>query len=729
MSRRSKNKQRASAPTGQPTSPARNATRPGPGAPSDSRYRLAPVAICVSLAAIVWFVFGQARGFGFVNFDDDRYVYDNPRITGGLNPASIRWAFTRFHEFNWHPLTTLSHLLDCQWHGLDPRWHHLDNVILHACAAILLFLALRSLTGTLWRSAFVAAVFAVHPLHVESVAWISERKDVLSGAFFALTLWAYGRYARTRPGNPATSDVKPASNRWFSYAAVLLCSALALMSKPTMVTLPFVLLLLDWWPLQRLRGTAPAHWLPLVLEKIPIFAMAAAVCVLTLLAQRGAAETGAKNPLSCLAGNAVISYAVYLGQMLWPANLSALYPFRCEIVTAWKVAAAAVLLAGISAVACVQWKKRPWLPVGWLWYLGILVPMIGLVQVGIQSHADRYTYLSQIGLYVLVAWTAAEWFARWQLPAWLPAVLSAAVIGALALMARTQASYWHDSLTLWRHAIDCTEANAPAHNNLGIELDRLGRLNEAMAEYQKAVEINPAYTEAHSNIGVILEKRGQSAEAIAEYQKALEINPLYVKAMDDLGVALQQEGRLDDAIALYRRTIEIDPSHAPGHYNLAIALTLKNRTDEAIAEYEQALEINPRYAEAHINLGIALERNGKRDAASAQYEQALAINPDSPEALIDLAYVLVTAPNDRAQNGARALALSQKANQLTGGRNPVVLGTLAASYASQGRFADAVDCQQRAIDLAQAQGKSALAAQLQQEIKLYQANRPLNEGP
>jgi hypothetical protein len=514
---------------------------------------LSVAAICLLLAALVWAVFGQTLHFGFINFDDNGYVYDNPHISGGLTAKSVRWALTHFHEHNWHPLTTLSHMADCQIYGLQPWGHHLTNVILHGCAAIFLFLALRELTRLLWRCAFVAAVFAVHPLHVESVAWISERKDVLSGVFFALTLWAYARYARSG---------EPASKRRLRYATVIVCSALALMSKPTMVTLPFVLLLLDWWPLGRIvpshaegrpaadlkPPTSPpdepalfanlARWRPLVVEKIPLFTMSAAVCAVTVLAQRQPVSEGFASPLVCLAGNAVVSYAVYLVQMFHPLNLSPLYLLRCDSISTSEILAACVLVSGITIVACALVNTRPWVTIGWLWYLGMLVPMIGLVRVGIQSHADRYTYLAQTGLYIALAWTAVSACRRLRAPPSVIAAISAGIIALLAMIARTQTSYWRDNESLWSHTIAVTDRNSAAYGHLGLALADKGRLDDAITQYHAALAIDPGFELPHLYLGVALQRKGDIDAAAAEYQQALLIDPDYVDALTDLAYVL-----------------------------------------------------------------------------------------------------------------------------------------------------------------------------------------------
>src|SRR6266513_4169950 len=410
------------------------------------------IVICLFLAALTWLVFGQTLRHDFINYDDPRYVYENTKITSGVSLSGIAWAFTHIHSMNWHPLTTISHMLDCQVYGLKPGGHHFTNVLLHIVAAILLFLALQEMTGTFWNSAFVAAVFAIHPLRVESVAWIAERKDVLSGVFFMLTLLAYVYYVRLP--------------RVARYLLVLFVFACGLMSKPMLVTLPFVLLLLDYWPLARIEGQ---FW-KRVLEKIPLIALSAASSVTTFLVQKGAVGHTEELPIFERINNAVVSYVLYIWQMLWPVDLAVFYPHPENRLPSWEIVSCLVLLACATVVAIALRKRRPYLITGWLWYLGMLVPVIGLVQVGWQGRADRYTYLPQIGLYIMVAWSAFDLTAPLRYQRAIVDGMAAVVLGALVWAASVQASYWRNSETLWTHALAVTPSNDVAENNLGIVL-------------------------------------------------------------------------------------------------------------------------------------------------------------------------------------------------------------------------------------------------------------------
>jgi protein O-mannosyl-transferase len=538
--------------------------------------------VSIFLALIVWIAFGRALSNEFVGYDDPRYVVENPWVTNGLTLGGIQWAFTHYHATNWHPLTTISHMLDCQLYGLDPWGHHLTNILLHAAASILLFLALRKLTGDLWPSLLVATVFAVHPLRVESVAWVSERKDVLSGVFFMLTLWAYGRYAR---GNGARS---------FWYLTVLVLFALGLMCKPTLVTVPFVLLLLDYWPLGRTQPSASRgggiskRRLWLVVEKLPLFVLSAASCVATLLAQKQALDASLKPPLEERVANALVSYIVYLGQMIWPARLAVLYPYPEGNLKVPQVVLALLLLLIISTAFFMWRRKYPFLLTGWLWYLGMLVPMIGIIQVGSQVRADRYTYLPQIGLYLLVAWSAMELFRQWPRSRVILAGAGLLVITALITCSYFQTSYWHDTETLWNHATVTTSNNYIATNNLAQTLLQSRRFDQAIAECQKALKIKPDFAAAHNNLGAAL-----------------------VETQRDGDGARRQTGAVDEAIVHYRKAVQIKPDFAQAWSNLGTALLLKKQVDEAIANYQKALEIDPYFAEARYSLGNAFPCRGQ----------------------------------------------------------------------------------------------------------------------
>ncbi len=704
----------------------------------------AVLGVCAFLIGAVWLVFGQTLGYEFVNYDDAHYVYENPQVIAGFNLKGIEWAFTHTVMANWHPLTVMSHMLDCQFYGLHAGGHHLTSLLLHAATAILLFLLLREMTGTLWRSAFVAAVFAIHPLRVESVAWVSERKDVLSGLFFMLTLSAYVRYVR-----------KPSS--WGRYLTALFLFALGLMCKPMLVTVPFVLLLLDYWPLNRFESPGSRFSISrkLIIEKIPFIVLSIVICMVTVLVQQPDKEIS----LFLRVSNTVVSYVAYCGQMFYPAGLALLYPFPLDGVPTGEVITAVLLLVAVTVVAFYGRQKRPYFLMGWLWYLGMLVPVIGLVQVGSQARADRYTYLPQIGLYILLTWMVTEWTASWRSRRWLLGGGAMAVLAVLIACAHAQTAYWRNSESLWTHTLACTSDNNVAHDNLasvftdqgrmdkaidqlqlaiainpgddeahgnlGYILLQQGRLDEAIAQFQKALEAKPDNPEANFNLGNVLLQRGKVEEAIAHYQKVLEINPTHTQAHNNLGTALRQQGRLEDAIGQFQKALDIDPNYAEVHNNLGAIFAQQGRRDEAISQFQKALASKPDYAEAHYNLGNALFQQGNVEEAIAHFQKALKIKPDYVAVLNNMAWVLATCPQASLRNGVQAVKLAESANHLTGGHNPVVLCTLAAAYAEAGRFAEAIETAQHALQLATSQSNTALIGSLQSQIKSYQVGIPL----
>ncbi len=536
--------------------------------PASSVPRWGAAGICLGLAAITFAVFGQTLRHEFVDYDDDLYVYDNPMVARGLTRDGMVWALTRVQAGNWHPLTWLSHMLDCQLYGLNPGGHHLTNVLLHTATVIALFLVLRRMTGALWRSACVAAVFAIHPLRVESVAWVAERKDVLSGLFFMLTIGAYVRYAQS-----------PRS--WGRYGLVVLLFALGLMCKPMLVTLPLVLLLLDYWPLQRAEPAGR-----LLMEKLPLLALSAASCVAAFLAQNAAIHAGGTFSLPHRLGNAAAACVVYLRQMVYPAGLAAFYPVPHNGAPAWEVALAGTLLAGLSAAAWAVRRTRPWLLIGCVWYVAMLLPVLGVIQVGRQAHADRYTYLPQIGIYVALTWLMAEW----RVNRAVRGGLFAGMLAGLMACAWNQTGYWKNSETLWTHALACTTDNDVAHYDMGNIFLARKSLDDAIAQFQQAAQINPDYAEAHNNLGNALFQKGRLEEAITEYQKTLQINPALATVHNNLGAVLLQKGRADDAITQYREALRIKPDFAEAHYNFANALLQKGSVTEAIAHLQTAIE-------------------------------------------------------------------------------------------------------------------------------------------
>jgi tetratricopeptide (TPR) repeat protein len=529
------------------------------------------VGMCLALAALTSLVFGQTLWHDFINYDDPRYVYENTKITGGVSISGIAWAFTHIHSLNWHPLTTISHMLDCQLYGLKAGWHHFTNVGLHTLGAILLLLALQQMTGAIWRSAFVAAVFAIHPLRVESVAWIAERKDVLSGVFFMLTLLAYAYYVRL-----------PGVSRYLVVISVFACG---LMSKPMLVTLPFVLLLLDYWPLDRFKGRL---WKRLA-EKIPLLALSAVSSITTFLVQKAAVGQTEDLPILERISNAVVSYVLYIWQMLWPVNLAAFYPHPENRLPLWEIVSCLLLLICITAAAIVVRKQRPYLITGWLWYLGMLVPVIGLVQVGWQGRADRYTYLPQIGLYIALTWGVADLTALYRHRRATLSTAAILVIAALSSCAWVQTSYWRDSETLFRHALSVTKNNDVAENNLGIVFLGQGKLDEAISLLQSAVDLRPDNSPAHENLAKALLQKGQVTDALIHYRKLLELEPGNIEVHNIVGTVLIQQRQVKEGVEEWQKVLAIQPDNGNAMSNLAWIFATS--PDQSLRDGPKAVEL------------------------------------------------------------------------------------------------------------------------------------------
>ena len=669
-------------------------------ASSRKRATLRPtLLICLALTALTWLVFGQTLWHDFVNLDDHVYVYDNPLITRGLTLNGVINAFVHTHARNWHPLTTLSHMLDCQLFGLKAGGHHFTNVLLHSVAVVLLFLLLKQMTSAFWQSASVAALFAIHPLHVESVAWVSERKDVLSAVFFMLTLGAYVRYVRAR------SIAR--------YLTVALFLALGLMSKSMLVTVPFVLLLLDYWPLDRFssehthlacdaRRPQRAHSVaPLLVEKIPLFALSVFSCIATLLVQLYSAGAIDQLPLAWRLNNAAVSYAAYIWQMFWPARLAAFYPHPNDQLPLWQVILAITFLISASLLA-IQWRtKRPYIFTGWFWYVGMLVPVIGFVQAGEQGRADRYTYLPQIGLYVLIVWMVAELFSRLRQPAQqrVAAIVTPTIIALMSWRAFVQTSHWENSERLWNHALAVTTDNAMAHNNLGHLLLQRGEWDSAISHFKSALKIRSRNAATHYNLG-----------------RALMEN--------NLANALARKGLLDEAVSHYEESVRLRPDYGDPYFNLGSVLFQQGRIDDAIAQWHKALVAQPNDAGFHTALGNAFLKKGLQKDAIAEYEHAARISRQDPTARNNLAWLLATSSDASIRDGNRAIEVAKQAAQLSGGKDANYLRTLAAAYAESGRFAEATETARRALQAAQTQGNSILANALRDEIALYELDLP-----
>jgi len=581
-------------------------------------------AVYLILILIIFAVFAQVRSFNFINYDDLLYVNENVHIATGLKCNNIVWVFTKPNVSNWHPLTGLSHILDCQLFGLNAGAHHIINLLFHIANTLLLFTILRKMTGVFWRSAFVAAAFALHPLHVESVAWISERKDVLSTMFWILTMDAYFRYVK-----------EPKAGR---YVLTLVLFAMGLMSKPMLVTMPFVLLLLDYWPLNRLQIGNKQRIFHLVREKIPFFILAIASSVVTFLVQRhsGAVALPDMLPLKLRVSNAVVSCLQYIFKMFYPAGLAVYYPYDVAKLSTINVLLAATVLLVISILVIRNTAKHRYLLVGWLWYLGTLIPVVGLVQVGGQAMADRYTYVPLIGLFIIIAWGANDLLQNWKYRKIALGVSSIAAVSVLSVCAWQQTSYWCTSQTLFEHTLKVTTGNYVAYNCLGSALIEQDKFDEAIDLLHRCLRIKPDYAWAYHNLGIAYSKLNRCEEAIKACEQATRIQPKNSWAYYTLGVACDKLGRYREAIEAYKHAVTVEPYYADAYYNLGAAFAKLGRYQEAVQAYEQAIRIRPDDADAYCNLASAYGQLGQFENEIEACENALRINPHLAEAYYNL---------------------------------------------------------------------------------------------
>ena len=811
-----------------------------------------PVLIGLLLAVTALAVYWPALTCGFTNYDDPEFVTSNAHVQGGITWENVVWAFSNQLAGNWHPLTVLSHALDWQLFGVHPGGHHLTSLLLHMANTVLLFVLLWRMTGALWRSAFVAALFALHPLHVESVAWVAERKDVLSTFFGLLTLLFYVRYAGKEEGRMQNEEMgvnrrgSPlvARHASLSYWWALLFFVLGLMSKPMLVTLPFVMLLLDWWPLGRVpgdkwqvAGKQPSasniklrSWSRLVIEKTPFFLLSAVASAVTVWTQSVADTMPPLSHFSFTArvGNALVSYARYLGKAVWPSDLAVFYPHPGQ--WPWLVVlGAGALVAGLCLITLRFGVRFPFLATGWFWFVGTLIPVIGLVQVGGQSMADRYTYLPLVGVFIAVTWSVAGECAQWRVPKTAISVAAVLALGACAGRTLGQVRYWRDGESLFRHALAVTQNNHIALYNLGAALLAQGKADQAVAQFHAALRITPHDAGILSDLGVALLNQGKTDEAITQFRAALQIKPFDAEILSNLGVAQTKQQQYDEAIANCETAVRMKPDYVAGRVNLANALAQAGRSDQAIEQYQWALRLKQDHFAAHNGLGNVLAMKGETDAAIRHFRAALRSQPDEPAAhenlgralaaqgrldeavqhytkalrllpegialhkhladallargrlaeaeahylavvaaqpgnadahyllalvlagqgdkagsishlhdavrlapdsvrsLNNLAWVRATDVDPDVRNGAEAVQLSERAARLTEFKNPAVLDTLAAAYAEDGRFAEAVATVQKALDLATAAGNEKLAVGIRRHLETYKSGRPHRE--
>jgi tetratricopeptide (TPR) repeat protein len=699
-----------------------------------THFKVRPdIWICLFISIATLAVYFQVRHHEFINLDDGLYILNNPQVGAGLTFKSIAWAF-RFPGLDyWRPLTWLSHMLDCHIYGLDPGMHHQTSLIIHVVNSMLLFLVFKWMTGTVWQSAFVATLFALHPMNVESVAWVAERKNVLSAFFWLLTMSTYLYYSK-RPN-------------LYRYLVICIVFALGLMSKPMLVTLPFVLILLDYWPLCRIEpakpggdhrgglspgtsGFRPLSIMHLVLEKIPLLILSLIGVLLSSVSVQhlDIAVSTDLIPTKLRISNALVSYVKYIFKMIWPHNLSVYYPFP-QTIQWWKVAGASLLVLGISVLALRVARSKPYFLVGWFWYAGTLLPAIGLVQAGLwPAIADRFAYIPLVGLFLIIAWGGSDSVARWRYKEILLTFISAALLAVLMVTTYLQVGYWRNSITIFERALEVTDNNHVAHHKLGDALDSQGNAAEAIRHYSKALQIKPDFLAAHINLGIVLNKMDKPKQAMAHLAKALSLKPDYAEAHNELGVALKKQGRFDEAIKHYLEALRIKPDDEKAHNNLGVALARKGDNDTAIYHFYEALRINSNYPDAYFNLGKIFSFQGKDEASMRYYRTALQHNPNMAQALYSLSWTAASHDNIKFRNGEEAVKLAERLCRITQYNQPLALDALAAAYAETGRFDAAVSTAQKALELALAHSLETLALELKKRIQLYQAGRPYRQA-
>jgi tetratricopeptide (TPR) repeat protein len=607
----------------------------------DQLSRRLPHLMSIVLIILPLLIYWQVQNFEFVNLDDPLYITENPTVQKGLTKEGIIWAFAFNDVSYWHPVTWLSHMLDCQLYGLDPRGHHFNNVLLHIASTLLLFLSLKAMTGQAWKSAAVAAIFSLHPLNVESVAWVANRKGVLSTFFWMLALWNYTRYAK--------------SPRVGTYMMVIIPFVFGLLSKPTVVTLPFALLLLDYWPLGRLRtgklnsihenptfstgAFRRAGIFNLVAEKIPLIALSAASVIVSFMSSRriGIIVPTETLPLWVRIQNALASYLAYIGKMFLPFDLAVFYPFA-KTVPLWRIVASCIVLLTVTVLAVRFARKRPYFAVGWFWYLGTLLPVIGLVQQGLwPAFADRFAYIPLIGLFISAVWGISDLVGRSRLSQTLGFAAGSLAVLVMGIGAWMQTGYWKNSIMLFEHALAVTKDNHLAHYGLGQTLEKCGDLNGAVFHFSKALQIMPENAQFHDALGAVLLEQGKTEEAVAHLSKAVELVPDYAVAHLHLGNALSAMGLDNDAIAHYLEAARIKP-FPEAHHNLGLILASQGKFNEALYHYKQALKLKPDYAQVHNDLGVVLFYQGKTKEAILHFKEALRIRPnyENPRRNLDI---------------------------------------------------------------------------------------------
>jgi tetratricopeptide (TPR) repeat protein len=674
--------------------------------------------ICLALAAVTVAVYWRAGGFDFVNYDDPDYVTENPMVQNGLSLRGVIWAFTHFYASNWHPLTWISHMLDCQLFGLHAGGPHLVNVALHAVNGVLLFLLLQRLTGARWRSAMVAAIFLLHPLHVESVTWIAERKDVLSTFFGLLALLAYVKFSESEVHSPQ-------STVWYAWTTGLF--ALSLMAKPMLVTLPCVMLLLDVWPLERVENIGfrtffTRQFGKLALEKWLWFILAAASSVVTFFAQKagGAVQSTEHFPLAGRMANAVTAYFEYVLKTCWPIHLAVFYPVT-HGQPIWQVVVAAAFVLGVTVAAMIAMKRWPFFLVGWLWFLGTLVPVIGLVQVGNQAMADRYTYIPLTGLFIIVVWGVWELVRRAKGAEIAAATAATALLAVLAAGTVHQLQFWQNGFALFTHALAVTRNNGLANNNLGTLLVAQGHADEGLEHYAEAVRLDPDDASFQNNLAAALARAGRDSEAIEHYEAAIHDNSKFAKAYSNLGALLLEQHHLDAAVTNLNEAVRIDPDSGTARNNLGNALAAAGRLDDALTQYSEAVRLDPTNGAVRLNAGLALVKAGRANDARVQFVEAVRLDPAFPEARFELGRLLFYARDFPGAAEQLGEAVKLRPNYAAAGYY------LSAAEADMGRFDEAVAAANQALESAQRTGQTNLAARILKALEFYKSRQPLGE--
>ena len=603
----------------------------------DSRTKPTYPVTLLSLFIIIMTLatFYPIKNHEFIDYDDDNYVTANPHVQGGLSWKGLTWAFTTNHVSNWHPITWITHMVDCELYGLSPKGPHLNNLLLHVANTLLLFLLLHHMTKRLWRAFFTAALFALHPLHVESVAWVAERKDVLSTFFGMLAIGAYVRYIE-RPGLKY-------------YLTSLVFFALSLMSKPMLVTLPFLLLLLDYWPLGRFRFDTHVTMYDkksfpfLAAEKIPFFVMSIIMSAIAFFLQKGSGAMPSFISLKIRIANALVSYLTYVEKMFWPQNLAVFYPHRGPLLSTWEILLSGALLLIITVLVFQMRRRRGYLTFGWLWYLGTLVPVIGVVQIGMQAMADRYTYIPLIGPFVMISWGAYDILKGWRHHRPFLAITGGLIIALLITCAYGQIGYWKNTATLFEHALKVTKGNYLAHNNLGLALAEEGKFEEAAKHFTEALRINPMHVYAHNNLGLVLTNRGRYGEAEKHFREAIRIRPDFYEAHNNLGRVQARQKKYHKAAGHYAEALRINPEYVQALSNLGILLAVQGEFEQATKPLEKALRIRPDFLAARVNLGSVLIQSGNLEQGLQHLQKVLEEKPDSPQAhfSMGLAYTLM----------------------------------------------------------------------------------------